>query len=142
MNFVSSEDLSLIVEHGVPTEPRPEFVTIVDGGAIQLTDRGRQLYRLALLLHGMSPNPVEHVRDLDGLRAISLRVKQMRLLYEQDAAERARLSGRVPLKARAIVHAVLHGTPEDLHAAVEQRMLCEDAGENVIPGKFRRRRSD
>lgn len=131
--LISSEDIALIKNHGAPAEPLPEFVTLAGDGAITLTEHGRQFYRLALLLHGMSPNPVEHVRDLDGLRAISLRIKQMRLLYEQDAAKRALLGGRVPVKARAIVHAVLYGTVDDLHAAVEQRLRCEAAGENVIP---------
>ena len=134
---ISNEDLAIIQEHGVPLQLRPEFVVLGEGGAVQLTDRGRQLYRLACLLHGLSALPVDRVHNVEDLLAISMRVKNVRTMYAQDAAERVRL-GRVPPKARGIVDAALRGTFEDLCSSVEHRLECEAAGPNVVPVIFRR----
>lgn len=132
---ISSDDLAIIKEHGVPLDPGPEFVLVGEYGVIHFTDRGRRLYRLAMLLHGLSPEPVEGVHDLDDLRELSLTVKKVRAIYASDAAERAR-TGRIPARARPIVDAVMCGTTEDLHAAVAHRLKFESAGDNVVPVVF------
>jgi hypothetical protein len=139
MSLLSSDDISFIAEHGAPEEPRPEFVIVGPAGSIQLSEYGLQYYRLALIWYGMRPACLEHVRDLDDLRAISLRIQQVRLLHERDIAERERQGGRIPVRARAIVHAVRFGTLAELDAAIQRRLLCEECGENVIPGLFRKR---
>lgn len=137
---VSTEDLAFIKNHGVPADPSPEFLTIAADGGLTFTPRGRQVYRLALLLHGLGPEQVAAVRDREGLRVLSLKVKQVRVIVESDEAERALNSGAIAVKSRAMMHAALHGTPEDLQRAVEQRLACEAAGENVIPAAFGSRR--
>lgn len=138
MSIMSSEDIFLIVNLGAPAEPRPEFVIVEADGSIQLTARGRQFYRLASVWYGLKPEPVEHVRDIEDLSALGLRIQQIKLLYDRDIEDRERRGGRLPVKARAIVHALRYA-PEELNAAVEQRLLCESFGENVIPGPFRKR---
>jgi len=138
--YLSDEDVQLIQEHGVPVDPGPEFVVFSTNGEVSFTARGKSLYRLAMLLHGLSPESVEAVRTQDDLRELSLKVKRARVVFANDAAERALNNGKVPPKAREILEAVLYGSPEDLHAATERRLQCEAAGANVIPVAFRRRK--
>jgi hypothetical protein len=133
---ISSEDLALIRNHGVPAEPGPEFLTFSEEGAVTFTERGKRLYRMAMLLHGMSPKLVESVRTREELREVALQVKQVRLMLVQDEAERALNNGKIPPKAREMVHAVVYGTYEDFRAATERRLQCEAAGPNVIPLVF------
>lgn len=135
---VSAEDVQLIRDHGVPVSPGPELISC-HGDQVSFTPRGKRLYRLAMLLHGMSPQQVENVRTRGDLRELSLKVKRVRVMHAADAAQRALNAGKVPLKAREIVEAVLYGTPEDLHAATERRLQAEAAGPNVIPVSFRPR---
>jgi len=139
---VSAEDLAIIREHGIPIEPGPEFLTIGPDRSVTFTDRGRRLYRLAMLLHGLSPDPVDEVRDVDGLRDLSLKVKRARLMFEREQVERALRGGKIPAKSREMVQAALYGTPEELQAAVERRLACEEAGPNVIPVRFGSKRRD
>lgn len=136
---VSKEDVELVQEHGVPIDPGPEFVVFGHDGTVTFTERGRRLYRLAMLLHGLSPEAVESVRTRDDLRELALKVKRVRVLHASDAAERALRNGEIPPKAREMVAAILYGSPEDLHAATERRLQCEEAGPNVIPAPFRLR---
>lgn len=136
---VTTEELQLIREQGAPANPGPELATIDPDGVLTFTPRGRQIYRLAMLLHGLSPEPVEAVRTHADLIELSRKVDRMRAIYAKDEESRRASGGRVPAKARAIAHAASYGTPEELHAAIEQRLACEEAGENVIPGLFRPR---
>lgn len=137
---VSPEDVELIQQHGVPVSPGPEFV-LFSGDAISFTERGKRMYRLALLLHGLSPEPVEDIRTRADLRDLALKVKRVRVIQASDETERALNNGKIPAKAREIVEAVLHGTPEDLHAATERRLQLEALGSNIIPVSFRPRKS-
>lgn len=135
-----SEDIELIRQHGVPLDLKPEFVSVGRDGSVKFTPRGRRVYRFACLMCALSPEEVERVHDLGALRNLSLKVKRVRVLLAADALERARQGGRIPVKARAVVEAALHGTVEDLREAVANRLAAEAAGSNVIPVSFKRLR--
>ena len=130
---MNSEDLAIIRSDGVPVEPDSRFVLVGPDGRVRFTDRGRQLYRVSMLMYGLAPDPVDNVRTLSDLREVSLKIKGARLILLSDETEREAHSGRIPARSREIVNAILYGTPEDLHAAVEHRLSCAAAGENVIP---------
>ena len=136
-----ADDIELIKQHGVPFHINPEFVLVEGDGSLKFSDRGRNVYRLACLMSGLSPDEeLEGVRDVEGLRALSLRVKQVRTILNADALERAQQGGRIPVKPRVIVEAALHGTAQDLRAAVANFLTAEAAGANVIPVFLRRPR--
>jgi hypothetical protein len=138
---LSAEDVALVKNHGVPSTPGAEFVAFSSDGSLRFTDRGRRLYRFAMLMHGLSPEKIEAVRTQEDLRSVSLLVKEVRLIHAKDAAERAMKQGEIPARAREMLEAALHGTPEDLHRATERRLQCEQAGANVIPVSFGTKRA-
>jgi len=130
---LTPDELSIIRAHGVPLALDPRFVVLGPGDGIRFTERGRELYRVALLMYGLPAAPVDKARTKDDLRAISLSVKQARFILVADEAERAERAGKIPSRSRAVVHAILHGNLEDFHNAVQHRLACERAGRNVIP---------
>ena len=135
------EDLTIIREHGVPLDPSPIYVHFEEGGAITFTDRGKGLYRLSCLLGGMSAQHAERIVDIEGLRKLSLKIKRVRLMCAERQAETVRTGGRLALRSRPIVEAVVRGTLDDFHAAVDLCLACNAAGENVIPMSFRANRT-
>lgn len=139
-SWMPTEDIQLVKRRGVPADPGTEYVSRGEDGAFELTDRGRRLYRFACLMHGLSPRLVDDVRDAHDLRGLSEEIKRARLIFYLDELARAQRGGRVPVKARGIAEAAMHGTAEDLHAAVQHRLACEAAGPNVIPVQFQRLR--
>lgn len=95
MRPIPDEDLAIITQHGVPLELSPQFVAFRGKDVIRLTDRGRRLFRLACVFHGLSPAPVERVRSTEDLQVISIRIKQMRMLmHEQLVSSATPASGR------------------------------------------------
>lgn len=142
MTLSSSEilphDIELIAEHGVPLDINPDFVFVHENGSLEFSDRGRRVYRLACLMSALSPDEeLKVVRTIEDLRSLSLKVKRVRMMITADEVDRARQGGRVPARSRAIVYAALHGTFEDLCAAVAARLAAEEAGSNVIPVNFK-----
>lgn len=130
---LSTEDLALIRADGVPLAIDPRFVLLEPGGRVRFTERGRELYRVALLMYGLSPDPVDDVHTTEDLRNLSLKISEAQLILAADETERAMRQGKIPARSREIVNALIHGTLEDFHEAVERRLACEAAGKNVIP---------
>lgn len=136
---LSTEDLAIIRGDGVPLEIDPRYVLLEPGGRVRFTERGRELYRVALLMYGQSPDPVDDVRTREDLRNLNLKVSEAHLLLAIDEAKRALRDGKIPARSREIVNALIHGTLEDFHEAVERRLACDAAGENVVPFPVRSR---
>lgn len=136
---LSEADVELIKRQGFPDNPEPEFLTTSPEGAVLFTDRGRRLYRLAMLLHGLSPEHVESVKSLSDLGELKDKLDRIRKIHADDFEQRRKNQGKVPAKAREIAEAARYGTPEELHAATERRLKYEAAGANVIPVSFRPR---
>lgn len=128
-----SEDLAIIRSDGVPLHPDRRYVIIGPGGRVRFTPRGQQLYRLAMIVHGLDPDLVEHVRTRGDLREISLQVASARLAITAAEAERELHAGRIRAPSRAMVSALLYGTLEEFPAAVRLGSICNAAGANVIP---------
>lgn len=136
---VSDADLAIIREHGIPLNPGLEFVSFSESGAATFTERGRQVYRLALLLNGLDPEQFEQVKDREGLRELSLKIKRVRVMIATDEADRALKAGKISPRSREMYTAARNGSIEDLQMAIEKRIACESAGDNVIPAAFGKR---
>ncbi|HZT04544.1 MAG TPA: hypothetical protein VFA39_20010 [Steroidobacteraceae bacterium] len=136
---IPSEDLALIRADGLPRQIDPRYVLLEPDGCVRFTERGRELYRVALLMYGLSPDPVDDVRTKEDLRKLNLKVSEAQFLIAASEAERAMREGKIPARSREIVNAILHGTLEGFHEAVERRIACDAAGQNVVPFPARNR---
>jgi hypothetical protein len=135
------EDIELIRQHGVPLELNPQFLLIEDDGSLRFSERGRAVYMYACALTALSPHQeLERVRDVETLQALSLKIKQLRMLLSTEALARAKKGEKVPARSRAVVDAALHGTLGDLRAAVAALNAADAAGSNVIPVNFKKLR--
>jgi hypothetical protein len=128
-----AEDLAIIRSDGVPLDPDPRYVVAEPGRKVRFTARGRQMYRMAMIIHGLDPEPVEHARTFEDLRVISLAVKSARLTRALEEAERALLAGNIPARSRAMLSALLYGPLKDFRAALVHGPACHAVGSNVIP---------
>lgn len=113
--------------------PDRRYVIVGPGETVWLTPRGRRLYRVAMLIHGLDPELVDRVRTCEALRELALRVKDVRVSLVAAEVERTLRGGEIPARSRAVLEAVLYGTLEDFHGAVERQVACKAAGGNVIP---------
>lgn len=50
---LNDEDLRVIRAYGLPAAPDPWYVAVADDGSVKFTPRGRQLYRVALLMYSL-----------------------------------------------------------------------------------------
>jgi hypothetical protein len=129
------EDLALIQEHGVPIDPTPLYVRFMPGGDIKVLPRGVKLFEAAYVLHGLPVPDIEHTTTVEDLIALSLKIKHVRVKLTHAAANGS-MGSEVPLRYRALVHKMMFGTKEALQRAIELQVLCEQAGENVVPAAF------
>lgn len=133
-----SEDVAIIRSDGIPAGIDPRFVIPDSGRKVRFTNRGREFYRLAMIIYGLDPDLVEHVRTRKDLREISLMVASARLAITAAETERELHAGRIKAPSRGIVSALLYGTLEEFRAAVDHGSMCNAAGSNVIPLPRRR----
>lgn len=136
---LSKEDLVIVRNGSLPLEPDAVYLTVSDDDTVTFTARGRELYRVSMIMHDLDPDRVDAVKTKEDLRQITHAVFVVRLERIKDEAREALRRGDIPVMSRGIVEAAVNGSLEDFSNAVRHRQRCEAAGENIVPFPLRRR---
>lgn len=136
---LNDEDLRVIRAYGLPVAPDLRYVAVADDGSVTFTLRGRQLYRVALLMYGLDADRVDAVRTRDDLRAITVALCELGVRMAATEAREMLRKDEVPVLSRGMLEATLDGSIAEFADTVKHTAWCAAAGENVMPFPLRRR---
>ena len=133
---IPDDDFAIIRDNGIMEVPGPEYASIADDGSVKWLPRGRRLYAVSCAMHGLFVWQVDEVRTIEDVRAIARKIHRIREINAADDAYKARY-GQFPPAMQETAKALIYGTADDFQAAVEKRLACDAAGQNVLPVSFR-----
>jgi alkanesulfonate monooxygenase SsuD/methylene tetrahydromethanopterin reductase-like flavin-dependent oxidoreductase (luciferase family) len=139
-SLLTDDDKAFAQTTGLKVENAPDLFTVSEGKLVW-TIKGLQVLRFACDAHGLSCLPSSLETDKDLIR-LAIDMSSIRLGRLQNVTSRRLRAGSLPAQERDFARAAVSGTLDEVLDAAQRQHDCTQAGENVIPAPFGRRRTD